>query len=462
MSKTSKSGLSKALSTPEMLILGLGAMIGWGWIILTGTWVNDAGAMGAIAAFVLGTVLVSVIAVVYGELASAMPFVGGEHAYSLRALGPVGSFVCTWAIIFGYVTVVAFEAVALPSAFSYLIPGFNTLPLWTVAGETVYGSWILVGLLGMLLVTYLNYRGIRFAAQFQIVLTVVIALAGIVLLIGGVTNGEPSPDPAFIGGAAGVFSVVLAIPFMFVGFDVIPQLAEEADMSPRMVGRIITVAVLLAAVFYIAVIWGAGRALPGAALAESPLPAAAALSALYDSVLVGRIMALAGIAGILTSWNAMVIGASRAMFALADSGMLPESLSSLHPEYNTPTKAILLVGGISGLAPFFGEGMLNWAVNAGGLGIVVAWFLVTVSFLLLRYREPAMERPYKVPAGKAVGVFALVLSAFFVYLYLPTGASALVWPYEWAIVFMWGVLGVILYAVSTGESRDTAEDISDL
>jgi APA family basic amino acid/polyamine antiporter len=462
VSNTTERGLSKSLSGVEVFILGFGAMIGWGWIILSGTWIDTAGPIGAIAAFVLGAILVGVVATVYGELASAMPVVGGEHAYSLRALGPTGSFICTWAIIFGYVTVVAFEAVALPSALAYLIPGFNAIPLWTIAGEPVYGTWVLTGVLGTILVTSLNYRGIRIAAQFQIILSVVIALAGLVLAVGGITNGGTSPDPAFIGGVGGVFAVVLAIPFMFVGFDVIPQIAEEADVSSRSLGQIILGAVLLAAIFYMIVIWGAGRALPGDILAESPLPAAAALAELYNSRLVGQIMALAGTAGILTSWNAMLIGASRALFALSESGMIPKTFSTLHTDYNTPIHAILLLGVIAGLAPLFGEGMLNWAVNAGGLGIVVAWFLVVLSFLILRYREPEMDRPYKVPGGKVVGGFALILTAFFIYLYLPTGPSALVWPYEWAIVFIWCLLGGILYMGAKSNSEDVAQDVSDL
>ncbi|ELY61517.1 cationic amino acid transporter [Natronococcus jeotgali DSM 18795] len=100
--------------------------------------------------------------------------------------------------------------------------------------------------------------------------------------------------------------------------------------------------------------------------------------------------------------------------------------------------------------------MLNWIVNAGGLGIVVAWLLVAVSFLILRYSEPEMDRPYKAPAGWAVGLLGLALTAFFVYLYLPGGQSALLWPYEWAIVLLWCLLGIILYSVSEGYSEEHA------
>ncbi|MFC6904452.1 APC family permease [Halalkalicoccus tibetensis] len=446
--ETTERGLVKALTQRDLFVLAFGAMIGWGWIILSGQWIDEGGPVGAISAFVIGGTLVIFVAVLYGELASAMPFVGGEHVYSHRALGPLGSFVCTWAIAFGYVSVVAFEAVALPSALAYVIPGFNAIELWSIAGEPVYGTWVLAGVIGAAAMTAVNYVGIRPAAQFQAIVTLVIALAGVVLVIGAITGGQPSPDPPVIAGAAGIFGVVLATPFMFVGFDVIPQAAEEADVPTRSLGTITVLAVAMATLFYIAVIWGSSRALPGAQLVESPLPAAAAMETLFDSVTLGQVMAIAGIAGILTSWNAFIIGGSRAIFAMAQSDMLPAFLAKTHPEYNTPHNAILLIGASSVLAPLFGEQMLGWIVNAGGLGIVIAWLLVCVSFLVLRRREPGMERPFRVPAGYATGTIALLLSAFFVYLYLPGGASALVWPYEWLMVMLWVLLGVGLFALS--------------
>lgn len=453
-----QSGLSKSLSGRDILILAVGAMIGWGWIIQTGYWLDVGGVWGAIGAFVLGGIMVCIVALIYGELASAMPFVGGEHVYSYRAFGPLGSFVCTWAIIFGYVSVVVFEAVALPSALAYVVPGFNAVPLWTIGGETVYATWVLVGGVGAAGMTYLNYRGVRPAAQLQAVLTVVIFLAGVVLFAGGLTNGQPSPDPAFGGaGLAGVFTVAIMTPFMFVGFDVIPQAAEEADMGPGALGGLILVAVLVAAAFYIAVLWASGRALSGAALASSPLPAARAMADLFASPLVGQLMAIAGVAGILTSWNGFIVGGSRAIFALAESGQLPETLAKVHPEHRTPKNAILLIGLVSIAAPLFGEQLLVWIVNAGGFGIVLAWLLVSIAFLVLRYREPEMERPLKLPGGYLVGVVAVGITLFFVGLYLPGSPSALAWP-EWLIVLAWVGLGVVLVAVTDGGSEAPGEE----
>jgi APA family basic amino acid/polyamine antiporter len=106
--------------------------------------------------------------------------------------------------------------------------------------------------------------------------------------------------------------------------------------------------------------------------------------------------------------------------------------------------------------------MLTWVVNAGGLGIVVAWFFVVISFLVLRYQEPEMRRPYTVPMGKVVGIFGLCLTAGFIYLYLPSGPSALVWPYEWLIVLAWTMLGIGLFVLSEGPSDAEAETTKTL
>lgn len=173
-------------------------------------------------------------------------------------------------------------------------------------------------------------------------------------------------------------------------------------------------------------------------------------------------MTVIGIGALLTSWSAFVIGASRLVFAMADSGLLPASLSRVHPEYNTPSRAILLIGGISMVAPWFGVNFVSSIINAGSLGIVLAWFIVVLSFIALRYREPDMERPFKLPGGYLFGVAALLVTLFFIALYLPGAPSALLWPREWMIVIAWIVLGVCLFALSRRRTTDSTitEDTS--
>ena len=116
--------LKKELNTWDILVMAFGAMIGWGWVVSSGEWIQRGGVLGAAIGFVLGGVMIFFVGLSYAELTAAMPQSGGEHVFSLRALGASGSFVCTWAIVLGYIGVVCFEACALPSILAYLFPGF--------------------------------------------------------------------------------------------------------------------------------------------------------------------------------------------------------------------------------------------------------------------------------------------------------------------------------------------------
>jgi amino acid transporter len=165
----------------------------------------------------------------------------------------------------------------------------------------------------------------------------------------------------------------------------------------------------------------------------------------FGSPIAGQLLIIVGIGGIITSWNAFLIGGSRAVYAMALAKMLPDFLTKLHPVYKTPVNAILMIGTVSFFAPLFGKNAMTWLVNAGGLGIVLAYALVAISFLVLRKREPDMPRPFKVPQGSIVGLTAVALSVGMCALYLPGSPAALLWPYEWALILLWSGAGLALY-----------------
>jgi amino acid transporter len=203
----------------------------------------------------------------------------------------------------------------------------------------------------------------------------------------------------------------------------------------------------MAIVWYALIIFGVGLLASDSAMLEAEVPTATAMGMIYGGIGETTLL-LTGLAGIITSWNALIVGASRAVYALANAGMLPPALGKLHSKYRTPANAILLIGALSIISPFFGRPALVWLVNAGGLGIVVAYIFVAASFLVLRQKEPELERPYKVPFGSATGITALILSIGLVFLYLPGSPSALIWPQEWGIIIFWIVLGALLYALA--------------
>lgn len=439
----------RVLARADVLALAFGAMIGWGWIVLTGGAILDGGSLGTILAFIIGGFAVLLVGLTYAELASAMPQVGGEHVYSYRALGHLASFVCTWSIVLGYVSVASFEAVALPTVFEHLIPGYSVGHLWTIAGWDVKASWVAVGVVGSLVMMLVNYLGISTAALLQKVVTGLILIAGVMFVTGSLFSGDASNlQPLFSqgesGAIGGIMSVLILVPFLFVGFDVIPQAAEEINLPFRDIGKVLVLSVIMAVVWYTLIVLGTSLMLDNAAIEASTLSVPAAMEAVFNGAWAGNLMVLAGIAGIVTSWNAFYIGGSRAIYVLAHSGMLPAFLGKLHPRYKTPTNAILLIGILSTLAPFFGRSTLVWLVDAGGLGIVIAYLFVALSFLILRLREPDMPRPYRISAGKVVGVLAVLMSLFMACLYLPGSPSALV-PTEWGIFGAWMIAGLLLY-----------------
>ena len=112
----------RILKERDVFAIAFGAMIGWGWVVLVGSWVNSAGSLGAMISFLIAACMIVFEGLVYAELTSAMPFTGGEQQFSMRAMGKTGSFICTWGIILSYIGVVAFEACALPSVLQYIFP----------------------------------------------------------------------------------------------------------------------------------------------------------------------------------------------------------------------------------------------------------------------------------------------------------------------------------------------------
>ena len=389
------------------MALSFGAMIGWGWVVMSGFWVMSAGSVGAVIAFLVGGGIILLVGLTYAELASAMPVAGGEHVYSKRAMGSTISFICTWSILFGYVSVISFEAVALPTVLEYLFPNLNHGYLWTILDWDVHFTWVIIGIIGALLVTLINVFGVKAAAKLQLLVTSMILISGFILFFGAAKNGQlTNIQPLISNQMSGFLSVLVMVPFMFVGFDVIPQAAQEINIPFKKIGQTILISIVMAILWYVLIILAVSLGINQQAISNSELPAADAAKLLFSSNAMGNLIVVAGIGGLLTSWNAFLIGGSRAIFAMSEMGQLPKFLSDLHPRYNTPYKAILLIGALSMIAPFFGRPALLWLVNAGGLGISLAYILVTLSFLVLRYREPNMNRPFKVRYWRVVGFVA--------------------------------------------------------
>lgn len=454
-----KSKFDKVMGAWDILVIAFGAMIGWGWVINSGDWIITAGFAGSIIAMLIGGVMVFFVGLTYAELTSAMPQCGGEHVFSYRAMGPTGSFVCTWMIILGYVATSAFEATALPTVITYLFPEFNQVYLYSIAGKDIYLTTILLGVGVAVLITFINIRGAKTAAILQTVLTAIIAIAGILLVVGSAVNG----DGANITGQmwesgtgttlGSVFKVACMTPFLFIGFDVIPQAAEEINVPYKKIGKIMLLSIFLAVAWYLLIIFAVCYIMPQSAIAQemssqNGLVSAKAIEIAFRSPLMGKVLIIGGLCGIITSWNSFLMGGSRALYSMGESLMIPKMFGKLG-KHKTPEAAIILCGIACVVAPFFGRGVLVWLVDAASFGCVIAYMFVSISFCILRKKKPEMARPYKVKAGRFVGVMAVLMAGFMTLLYIVPASfsAALVWQ-EWIVVGIWLALGAFFYFYS--------------
>ena len=450
--------LRRLLGRREVLALSFGAMVGWGWVVLAREMIERAGTVGSALAFVAGSVVMLLVGLTYAELTSALSRAGGEISFTFVGIGPTASFVCGWTLVLAYLSVCAFEAVALPTVLGYLFEGFEIGYLYTIAGWDVHLSWLLVGVLGSCILGVINYLGIRMASFVQAAAAGLLLLIGLAFFIPGNVRGDMVNLTPWFTNWEGFFGVVIMTPFLFLGFDVIPQVAEEIRIPFRAVGKVILISIGIAMTWYVLVQWTVGLTLDAAALQQVELATADAMSVVYGNPWGGRILVFGGLLGILTSWNAFFIGASRLIFAMSRGGLLPKFFSYLHPRYGSPVAALTMITVISALAPLFGRPALVWFVDAGGFAAVLGYLLVKVSFLRIRKKHPGLPRPYRVPAAGVMGPLALLATVVLISLYLPGSPSSLSWPYEWAVVIGWTALGVLFFMAGRKRLSEMGHD----
>ena len=379
-------------------------------------------------------------------------------------------------IVLGYVSVACFEACAFPTIITYLWPGFLKGYMYTVAGFDIYASWLITAIVIAFLIMMINIIGAKTAAILQTVLTCIIGGAGILLIVASVINGtvDNLDGQIFAGTTTGVnikaiIGVAAMSPFYFIGFDVIPQAAEEINVPPKKIGNILILSVVLAVIFYAFVIIAVGFVMnPGDIIASQEatgLVTADAMAAAFNTKIMAKVIIVGGMCGIVTSWNSFLLGGSRAMYSMAESYMIPKFFAKLHPKHKTPVNALILIGILTMLAPFAGRKMLVWISDAGNFGCCFAYCMVALSFMILRKKEPDMPRPYKVPCYKFFGTMAVIMSGFMVAMYCIPGSGGNLILQEWLMVLGWSALGVVFYVVCKVKYKESfgtlVEIISD-
>lgn len=456
---------SKKLNTGDVIVVAFGAMIGWGWVVSSGGWIQQSGVIGTILAFLLGGIMIYFVGLVYAELTTALPENGGAKVFSQHAFGTIGSFICTWSIILSYIGVVCFEACSFPTIIQYIFPGFLKGYLYTVAGFDIYATWLLVAIVSCVLITYINIKGVKTAAILQKILTIVIAAVGMVLIIASTINGDSSnlDGQLFIGSGidkilGNVLSVAMVAPFFLFGFDVIPQAAEEINIPLKKLGKLIVFSIALAVAFYGMVVFAVGYGMNKIELAMSlhgnGLVTADAMAKLFHSEVMAKILILGGMCGIATSWNSFLIGGSRALESMASSYMIPHVFCKKHKKYQTPYLSLILIGILSIISLFFGRQMLTWISNCASFACCLTYCIVSLSFLRLRKKEANLPRPYKVKNYRFVGIMATMLSGFLCMMYLIPGTVCSMIDQELIITVLWTIVGIFFAVGCKVKYRD--------
>ncbi len=452
---------SKSMNTLDVLMIAFGAMIGWGWVVSSGEWIKQAGVLGTALGFIIGGTMIYFVGLVYSELTTALPK-EGVFGFCNHAYGHYIAGICMWILILSYVGVVCFEACSFATVIQYLFPGFMKGYLYTVSGFDIYASWLLLSIITCILIIVINVRGIKTAAVIQTILTIIIAGVGVLLIASSVLNGDMSNihNQVFAKGThqdiiKNTLSIAVVAPFFLFGFDVIPQAAEEINVPLKKLGNILVLSIILAVAFYTLVVFSIGYVMNSSQIEieykTTGLVAAKAMAVAFNSHNMAKVLILGGVCGILTSWNSFLIGGSRAIYSLSKSGLFPRRFSKIHPKYQTPQNAILLIGVLSIISTFFGRVMLTWVANVASFACCIAYFIVSISYIALRIKEPNMPRPFKIKYGTLVGIIASILSMMLCLLYIIPGTGCTLKPQEWKIIIVWLAIGIMMLLLKKRE-----------
>lgn len=451
--------LRREIGLRSLFSLAFGTIIGVGWITVLGSWLAGAGSLGAMLAFAGGGVVMLAIGLCYAELAGMYPVSGGEVAYVFEAWGTRASFAAGWLLAFAYVSLTSFEAVSLAWIASALWPGLGGPVLYSLLGSEVRLWGLALGLGIMAVITGISVRGGRASAGFQDAMTAALLLCSAVFVGFGLAGGERAYlAPCWAGDTPraallGVLSVMATTPFWFAGFDTIPQAMGELREGARLrlLPRVMGLAIAGALAFYLLVILTASLSLPRDRLLALDLPVAGALEAAFQSPALGRLVLLAGLCGLVTTWNAVFFAATRLVFALGRAYMIPHAFARVHPRFGSPVNAVWFTGAAGALGALFGREAIGVIVNAASAAMALVFALVVLGALRLRRRRPHHPRPWRVPGGPGLLRLAGLASCalFGLALYEPWRADPGSLPAEWIALGAWIAMGAVFYAAAS-------------
>lgn len=457
-----KQVLSKAIKPYQLVTFFVGTIIGAGWMIVVGDWLDTAGIIGASAAFAICAAGISLIALCYLELGLRYPQSGGEIIYLYEAFGAPAAFIVGWLLIFILVSWSGFQAVTFGWLCTLLLPELTGPKLYTIAGYDLYAGSILIGIAGTVWLTWVNVRGGGTAAKFQEVVTTVLFLGCVLICATAAFGGDlgrlDNPFALEINHWwGGVLSVLATAPIWFAGFNLVIQAFGELTdtMRPHRIVFFILASMVGVLLFYVVILVSVGIGSSSDERAEQDF---AVFAALPDNIFVQRFVLFIGLLGIVTGWNAVLFGAARILFALGRSRIISPVFGGVHETFGSPAFAVLFSSIVGSVAIFIGRNALNIIINSTSAIFLLIYILACVSMMKLRAKDNA-SLPFRVPLfpflpGVAL-LFSISIFATAIFLQWTTRSGPV--PSEWIVVAAWSALGFAIWHIARPARRSISE-----
>lgn len=455
-SETSGLRLQKSFKPSWIFAMALGSAIGWGAFVLPFDWMTSSGLLGAIIGLAIGGGLIAIIGFSYGYAIRALPVTGGGVVFAMVSLGRAHAFIAGWALTLGYAGIVALNASAVTLVFRVTVPSlFQRMPLYEVAGWTIYAPEIVVASVFILAFAWLNWKGAELSGKFQLwavvlMITAVAVILAVLFCVYLIERPELPPSiPSDTTTITAILIMVSFAPWAYVGFDSIPQLAGEFNFSARKALGLLLWGIFAATLIYMSMMVATVLAVGTnrSSYESSAWPTGMAIAdAMGPFGLI--LMVVAVTMGVLTGLNGFFAASSRVVYSLGNADLIPSQLGNIDVRYRTPRNAIFFIAAICLITPWFGRAALTWIVDMTSVGITFAYFYTCFCAWKISRNGflPGMKQ--HLPASRAQQFFSALgcgLSVCFLVLLLVPGSPGMLAKPALVALLVWVLLGAIYY-----------------
>lgn len=444
--------LKRVLTPFELTLLGVGAIIGTGIFVITGVVAANYSGPALVVSFMISGAVCAFAALSYAEFAAMVPVAGSAYTYGYASLGELIAWIIGWDLILEYSVSIAAVAVGWSGYVSSLLSGAGIiLPPGLINPPGLDGGMVnLPAILIIGLITGLLIIGVKESARVNNVIVIIKISVILIFLYLASSHIQPANWTPFMPfGWSGVLTGAAIVFFAYIGFDAVSTAAEEVKDPQRNLPKGIIGSLVIATVLYISVSAVLTGIVSYKTFANTSAPVAYALQEIgisWGSALVS-VGALCGITSVLI---VLLYGQTRIFFAMSRDGLLPTVFRELHAKFRTPVKVTLLVGTVTTLiAGFLPLQSIAELVN---IGTLAAFIIVSLGVIVLRYKRPDLERPFRCPMVPLVPTLC-ILSCLLLILALPTVTHLR--------FIIWLAIGLVIYYLygmkHSRINEDTAE-----